>query len=511
MKVIDPITLKRQSPAFTRASIASYRNQVGQFKVVDANILRSSYRLKSVSTLDNVFTGFLIEPSRTNYLTGTASSLTTSASPLNIITQSVSVPFTTSNYYLTFSFFGNGIVTLTSGVTLNITLNGNSNSSSDLPTYVTFPHPGGTILVTVSGSVYAANLEALDVSNFNAVTDIEYLTTNTRPTSWIPTTTTAQTRAADVLSQEGIFFNSFGEPAVAWEDTPVSYSIGDRVLYNDFIYFSKTNDNIGNIPSTSTLNWTKVQTSNQYALMDLTENSTSSGPNADDGVFFGYVFKSFNELPESLAAIEVNAKNLDLTLSYVTSSGVFTKTTNNVSTSILTTIDGLIKPVGNIAGVVDSLIDTYNKDSDLIAITLSLRIHNGINTSTGLMLYPDSTVSIGEVVIGPTTELGDTQYGAEVRVIDYSKKSTNEFGVTSWIKRGFSKKLSCKLTIDNNNYNLVLNKLSSLLSVPTVWIMTSDDRFSSGSVIFGAAADFSLAIQYPTMSLCSLEIEGLVI
>lgn len=51
------------------------------------------------------------------------------------------------------------------------------------------------------------------------------------------------------------------------------------------------------------------------------------------------------------------------------------------------------------------------------------------------MAYPDSEVKIGELVIGRPVYIGKTAYGMGAGIINYGKKETNEFGVTTFIQK----------------------------------------------------------------------------
>lgn len=122
-------------------------------------------------------------------------------------------------------------------------------------------------------------------------------------------------------------------------------------------------------------------------------------------------------------------------------------------------------------------------------------------------------ISIGEVLVGQAWDIGQTQYGGlTTSIIDYSKKTTDDFGNVTIVKRAFSKKMNARLLLDKSKYNL-LNDLFSykLRSVPTTWIATEDVSYSAGAIVYGYYKDFSVDVSYPTMCSCSLEVEGLTI
>lgn len=514
MDIILPQPLNVSAVAFTRASIASTRNIGGNHTIVGSNQLRLDYY--KGDDLRPVCNGVLVEPRRTNYLTGTASSLVPNgtAFPLNITTQTVSfvgMSIGQKPTNLTLSFFGNAnskVRVIGGGFTYE--LQGSSDISK--PVYITFPVRSDTLLVEVTGVVYAANLEGL--VGFSSIDDPVVLTKMTRPTSWIPTTTAPATREADVVDQSSFVLSSFTEPSPPWSST-TTYSTGDTVDRDFFRWSSTSDSNTGNVPSASSTFWTKVQSVNTVALIDRTENSSSSQQQGDSGAYFCYVTKidspadflkpvpnSVNTFFDSAALFEVNAKFSELVVSVSTNAGVFTKVVQGTDYS------GSLANTGVMADVYEFLqnyisMQVYN-------CTVTMRLHNETDIF-GQTLNPTQVVSANELVFGIAENLGRTAYGMRTGIIDYSKKETNEFGITSYVKRGFSKRLNCSVYIENADYNRVMETLQKVRAQPTAWLGNDMDVYSNGALVFGAFKDFTITINYPTYSLLDIEIEGLVI
>ena len=126
-------------------------------------------------------------------------------------------------------------------------------------------------------------------------------------------------------------------------------------------------------------------------------------------------------------------------------------------------------------------------------------------------LTSGSPVSIGEIVWGTVYVLGDRgiEQGASVSIIDYSRKDTDEFGTTTFVRRAFSKRLSGQFLLENTKLNAVQRILADLRAVPSVYI-GSDDSTYAPLVVYGFYRDFSIDIAYPTFSECRIEVEGLI-
>jgi len=129
-------------------------------------------------------------------------------------------------------------------------------------------------------------------------------------------------------------------------------------------------------------------------------------------------------------------------------------------------------------------------------------IHITVTVSSG------STARIGHLSVGTFYELGDAQYGATVGIIDFSRKDTSALGVTTLVQRAFSKRISARLMLDNNQINKVQRVLSDLRANACAWVITDGESLQALNV-FGFYRDFAVEVAYPTKSYCSLEIEGM--
>jgi hypothetical protein len=154
---------------FTRASTGTFLGSNGLIQTATTNEPRFDHNPTTGESL-----GLLVEEARTNLLLNSAT----------LSTQSVTVAAAAN----TLSFYGTGTVTLTGVSTAGPLVGTGANNRVSL----TFTPTVGVLVLTVSGSVTNAQLEA-----------------GAFPTSYIPTTTATVTRAADVASITGSNFSSF--------------------------------------------------------------------------------------------------------------------------------------------------------------------------------------------------------------------------------------------------------------------------------------------------------------
>lgn len=154
---------------FTRASTGTYIDSAGALQSAAINVPRFDYNPTTLQPL-----GLLIEEARTNILLNSAT----------LSTQSVTV----TGVAHTLSFYGTGTVTITG------TGSGTLTGSGAFPTRstLTFTPTIGVLILTVTGSVTQAQLEA-----------------GAFATSYIPTTSASATRAIDLASMTGTNFSDW--------------------------------------------------------------------------------------------------------------------------------------------------------------------------------------------------------------------------------------------------------------------------------------------------------------
>lgn len=117
-------------------------------------------------------------------------------------------------------------------------------------------------------------------------------------------------------------------------------------------------------------------------------------------------------------------------------------------------------------------------------------------------------VACGVCHVGRVYAIGETQRGAGIGMISYSKADTDSFGNLEVLKRGNSKRASWAIRIENSSLNRVSRLLYAMDAVLCIFIATEEPGYEP-LIIYGIIRDFSIAIDYPTYFLTSLELEGL--
>lgn len=267
-----------------------------------------------------------------------------------------------------------------------------------------------------------------------------------------------------------------------------TYAKGARVIYQTRIYESLINSNINFQPGASPIQWLDIGPDNTWSMFDSQVSTQTT-----------------------------TTTSLSVTVATGTIDSVYLGNIIGLSATI-TVRDGLGGPIvyqqkqGLTGETVGDWYQYFFFDPLLLR---NQAIFQGIPPFAGSHLTIEvegaGTVAVGMVTFGRVTMIGSTAYGASAGIIDYSRKDTDEFGKTTFVQRAFSKRLSASVMVPNTQLNRVQRLLYDLRAVPVVWLGNNDaPEFEEPMVVFGFYRDFSTDVAYPTVSFCSLEIEGLI-
>ena len=265
-----------------------------------------------------------------------------------------------------------------------------------------------------------------------------------------------------------------------------SYNVNARVIYKHKIYERIVTGAGVTTPDLDQVNWLYISYTNRYRMFDNILYSTSEKVG---GIHFTL---TPNQSVDSLAILNVNASSVRVVITDPALGVMYDKTMDLASVSDVT--DYYTYFYSPLVARLNTAVFT-----DLpIAPTATIDVY--ISSGTAL-------VSVGEVVYGIKKVVGRTNYGTSIGIKSYSRKEFDEFGNVTVVKRKNSK--YCEYDIDIDNYMLsdIQRFFSDIDSVPCVFIgnETMDEL-----VVYGFYSDFKATISFPTVSKCTLRVEGLL-
>jgi len=264
-----------------------------------------------------------------------------------------------------------------------------------------------------------------------------------------------------------------------------TYALGNRVIRTSThrIYESLVAGNLGNTPESNPTKWLDIGPTNKWALFDsVVGTKTTVASPLTVVIAPGAV--------NAIALLELVGTSATVAMTSATGGGtVYSQTISLDASEVGDYYEYFFGPLVQRTSVV--LTDLPPYADGIITITL-----------TG------TTVSLGVCAVGLLTDLGGTQYGATAGITDYSLKTTDAFGNTTLTQRSYAKRTTAKLWLGKGDVNRVHRKLADLRATPCVWVGVEDDALDPLTV-FGFYKDFQVEVAYPTVALCSLEIEGM--
>ena len=275
----------------------------------------------------------------------------------------------------------------------------------------------------------------------------------------------------------------------AWSSA-TTYAVGDRVIVTTGyhkIYESLVASNLNNNPTTDSLispKWVEVSATNRWKMFDTSMSSKTTNTDSID------VSIAVAGRANSIAILGVSAASITITMTDSVEGVVYSRTVNMTSDS----------------GIVDwyaYYFEDIIRRTDVVFTDLPPYANSVINvviTGTG------STVECGALIIGQQKILGTALLGTSAGITDYSRKERNDYGDYVIVQRAFNKRASFSFIAPNTTIGSVQATLAEYRAIPIVYI--GDEQYES-TIVFGFYKDFDINIAYPTISECTLEIEGL--
>ena len=267
-----------------------------------------------------------------------------------------------------------------------------------------------------------------------------------------------------------------------------SYTALDKVIYEHKIYERIVTGAGTTTPDLDQANWLDDGYTNRYRMFD---NIISSVSSRTGGIEFTL---TPNQVINGIALLNVNASTVRVVMNDPIEGVVYDRTKElRSSSNVIDYYSYFFAPLINL-GDLDTAIflDLPNKPTATITVYVS--------SGVGL-------VEVGEVVYGVQSIVGRTNYGTAIGITSYSRKDKDEFGKVTVVKRKNSKYADYDIDIDNTNLAFVQRLFQDIDSVPCVFIGNPE---MEELIVYGFYSDFKATISFPTVSKCTLRVEGLV-
>lgn len=267
-----------------------------------------------------------------------------------------------------------------------------------------------------------------------------------------------------------------------------SYTALDKVIYQHKIYQRIVTGSGTTTPDLDQINWLDSGYTNRYRMFDNTISSVSSRVG---GIEFTL---TPNQVINGIVLLNVNASTVRVVMTDPIEGVVYDRTKElRSSSNVIDYFSYFFAPLISLGGLNTAVfLDLPNRPTATTTVYIS--------SGTGL-------VEVGEVVYGIQYVVGRTNYGTAIGIKSYSRKEVDEFGKVTVIKRKNSKYADYDVDIDNVNLASVQRLFADIDSVPCVFIGNTE---MEELIVFGFYSDFKATISFPTVSKCTLRVEGLI-
>lgn len=197
----------------------------------------------------------------------------------------------------------------------------------------------------------------------------------------------------------------------------------------------------------------------------------------------------------------------------ITSVGFLELVAESVRVRVFDAIDGLVYDRTQALRAPISVADYYTYCFEPIsrlpfALFDDLPIYRSPTITITVSGLAGETVVCGVCLLGHWYEFADAvRFGGSAGIVDYSKKTVDDWGNVEITQRAFSKRATWQFLIENNYVDKMQRTFASLRATPALYI--GSDRFDA-TLIYGFYRDFKINIEYYTHSECSIELEGLI-
>lgn len=268
---------------------------------------------------------------------------------------------------------------------------------------------------------------------------------------------------------------------------PPNYLSGDTAVWTLVGYVNR------GVSLSDTNYWIEVSPTNYYAMFDSYTSTQSSGILTDGQYELSYKINASK--CSALALFNCSGKYVDLSCESSTGKTLW-------STRVY-----LYKKESK------SWSDYFFSEPVVLRADVYQQFPRYYGTYINIKIVGPSQAACGTVVLGALKDLGLTKWSPTLAITDYSKKETNDYGVTYLSEGKYKKKVVLDMYIDRKDVDLVYKTVAKYRATPIVYVCDNSSAATDmieAMLVYGFYNDFSIVVSGPVKDDCSLTVESLV-
>jgi len=267
-----------------------------------------------------------------------------------------------------------------------------------------------------------------------------------------------------------------------------TYNLGDRAVEANRVYEVVAGPGTTDQPSVGAAadppTWVLLGWSNQYRMFrDGRDSLSSQLDNISVDLEFGVVVTT-------VGALGLLGTEAVLTMTDPVEGMVYTETVSLIDIGVSDWWEYFFLPYDQRDTAIFDGIPSYSNATISIDVTAATA---------------QDTAAVGRIVAGVERELGVTNYGTAVSILDYSTKERDGFGNLTLVPRRTVRLVDYDVTVSSPRVDFVVRQLEQISAIPALFV---GDELYSSSVTFGVYRDFSQGITTPSISDLTIQVEG---
>jgi hypothetical protein len=231
--------------------------------------------------------------------------------------------------------------------------------------------------------------------------------------------------------------------------------------------------------------WEEISSTNRFKMFDdIPQDQTENADNITGTLELGRIVTA-------IAFINVDAENITVTVTDPVDGVVYNETENMQDYSgIFDYFEYFFSPILRRTEVVFYDLPPYS----------TAEIDFDID-------FTGSTAKCGALVVGDYFELGESEYGFQFGIKDFSQPVEDALGRITFGREGFARTFDVPFVIEKGRERSVQRVLSNVLNKATVFDVRTDD---DAGIVFGYYADFRVTYRTQAFTNGVIRIRGLV-
>jgi len=336
----------------------------------------------------------------------------------------------------------------------------------------------------------SANSSTTRVNNATYIADYAQLEVAAVATSAIATTSVVVTRAADVLTGQGLMYSSVAEPDTTVGEeiwvSGTSYVADDEVIVvAQHRKYKRISDGAGTTsPEDDPVNWEDIGPTNRHAMLDLYRNTAT-----EQATTFTVVIKPGTRV-DSIGFIDMQASEAVISVD-VGSTNYYYESFNTL--------------IRNTTGLYSYFFGAFRYVENLVRFDLP-----PISGATITITLTGSTVRCSGVVIGMAVYIGEFGDDGNLDDLNFSKFNRDDFANMTLTPRPSIPKIDGKVLFDKELVKLVRQLKKDVDAVPALYVCIEDPDHDwyDPFVLLGVWREFRINTKPINAGIISIQLEG---